>query len=138
MPDLRPRRLLPHAALALGAWVVLTGIGHTVGSLWVNVPKGAPYDFRYASLMTLGLSLVFAGALQVGASRGLRAGARWARLLSAGSALYVVGLVLLLMPIVPALGLLALHVAYLALLAAAWRGRGAPAPPAASGAPREA
>lgn len=121
----RPRieTLLPFAALALGAWVVLTGVAHTVGVLRVALDEGKPYDLRLASLLGLGLTLVFAGLLQAGASRGLRAGARWARLLSAASALFVAGHVLLLAPILAAWGLLALQAAHLVLLALhpAWR-----------------
>ena len=117
---LRPRRLASWASLLLGAWVVLSGVAHTVGSLRVNVGV-KPYDFRFASLMTLGLSLVFAGLLQAAAGRGVARGEGWAFGLGVAASLFVVGLVLLLLPVLPAVGMLALNVALVGLLAWAWR-----------------
>jgi hypothetical protein len=114
------RRLLPPATLALGAWVALSGIAHIVGSVRVAIAEAKPYDFRYASLMLLGLSLVFAGALQVASFRAMRRGERGAFLVGGGVSLFTVGLVLLMLPILPAVGMLALNVAYLAALALAW------------------
>lgn len=121
VPLTSPRRVLAPATLALGAWVALNGLGHMAGSLRVGLAEHKPYDFRFASLLLLGLALVFAGALQMAAFRPLRRGSRGALLLAGGASLFTVGLVLLMLPVFPAWGTLALDVAHLGLLALAWR-----------------
>lgn len=105
----------------LGAWTLANGVGHTVGVWSAARAAGQAYDLRYASLVALGASLAFAGALQLWSAWAQRGGERGSLVLGGAAALFVVAQVLLFAPILPAFGLLALQVAWLAWAAAAWR-----------------
>lgn len=123
----RPRTGLGWATLANGAWVVANGVGHIVGSLDVALRAARPYDYRLASLMFLGLGLIFAGALQLAAARGVDARGHGPMALAGASALFVVATVLIFLPVLPAIGIGLLNAGLAAWLALAWRASAAAA-----------
>lgn len=87
------------AAVAVTVWMglgnILQGLGHIQGVVETATRRGYPYDFRYAGLLLVGITIVYTGVLCLWAVRGLARGERaaWDRALS--------GTILLLLVAVP-------------------------------------
>jgi hypothetical protein len=87
------------AAVAATLWIGLAntigGLGHIQGVIATATRRGYPYDFRYAGLLIVGVTIAYSGVLLLWAVRGLARGERpaWDRALS--------GTILLLLVAVP-------------------------------------
>jgi len=70
--------------LYVGLASTISGGAHVQGVISVALARGYAYDFRFAALLLLGLTMVFAGVLCLTAVRGLARGQRraWDRALS--------------------------------------------------------
>lgn len=81
--------------LVLGLGNTIGGLGHIQGVIQTAMRRGYPYDFRYAGLLLVGITVAFSGVLCLWAVRGLARGERpaWDRALS--------GTILLLLVAVP-------------------------------------
>jgi hypothetical protein len=81
--------------LFVGLLITVMGLAHLYGVVVTASKKGYVYDFRLASLVLVGIALVFGGALCLSAVRGLARGQRtaWGRAL--------IGTLLLLLVLVP-------------------------------------
>jgi hypothetical protein len=62
--------------LFVGALSTFMASAHLYGVLVTAAKKGYPYDFRFAALLVLGTTIVFAGTLCLSAVRGLVRGHR--------------------------------------------------------------
>lgn len=82
----------------VGLLLTVMGFGHLYGVIVAATGRGYAYDFRLASLLLVGIALVFGGALCLSAVRGLARGKRtaWGRALI-GTLL----LILVLVPLIP-------------------------------------
>ena len=82
-------------ALWLGLGNIIQGLAHIQGVVETATRRGYPYDFRYAGLLIVGITIVYSGVLLLWAVRGLARGERpgWDRALS--------GTILLLLVAVP-------------------------------------
>lgn len=99
-------RWMPIAVGLAGAWTIANGVAHDIG-VWNAARSGGwAYDLRYASLMGLGVTLAFAGALQVWGAFAMRRGERWGRVLAIAAGAFVAVQIVILIPILPAIGLL--------------------------------
>jgi hypothetical protein len=87
------------AAVAVTLWIglgnTIGGLGHMQGVIETATRRGYPYDFRYAGLLLVGITIVYSGVLCLWAVRGLARGERaaWDRALS--------GTILMLLVAVP-------------------------------------
>jgi hypothetical protein len=87
------------AAVAVALWIglgtTIGGLGHIQGVVETATRRGYPYDFRYAGLLLVGITVAYSGVLLLWAVRGLGRGERaaWDRALS--------GTILLLLVAVP-------------------------------------
>jgi hypothetical protein len=87
------------AAVAVSLWIglgnTIGGLGHIQGVVETATRRGYPYDFRYAGLLIVGITIAYSGVLCLWAVRGLARGERpaWDRALS--------GTILLLLVAVP-------------------------------------
>ena len=87
------------AAVAVTLWIglgtTIGGLGHIQGVVETATRRGYPYDFRYAGLLLVGVTVAYSGVLLLWAVRGLARGERaaWDRALS--------GTILLLLVAVP-------------------------------------
>ena len=87
------------AAVAVTLWIglgnTIQGLAHMQGVIATATRRGYPYDFRYAGLLLVGITIVYSGVLCLWAVRGLARGERpaWDRALS--------GTILLLLVAVP-------------------------------------
>jgi hypothetical protein len=83
--------------LYLGLYLI-GGLAHIQGVMETATRRGYPYDFRYAGLVIVGVSIAYAGALCLWAALGLLRGQRaaWDRALS-GTLL----LLLVSVPLIP-------------------------------------
>jgi hypothetical protein len=87
------------AAVQVTLWIGLAstvgGLGHIQGVVETAIRRGYPYDFRYAGLLLVGITVAYSGVLLLWAVRGLGRGeqAAWDRALS--------GTILLLLVAVP-------------------------------------
>jgi hypothetical protein len=76
------------AAVAVTLWIglgnTIGGLGHIQGVVETATRRGYPYDFRYAGLLIVGITIVYSGVLCLWAVRGLARGERpaWDRALS--------------------------------------------------------
>lgn len=84
-------------ALVLGLGNTLGGLGHIQGVMVTSARHGYPYDFRYAGLLLVGITVAYSGVLYLWAVGGLVRGERaaWDRAL--------IGTILLLLVAVPLL-----------------------------------
>ena len=113
-------------AFVLGALMLITGIGHFVGVLSMAEKQGLPYNHYFALLLVTGLMMVGTGSANLLLSKWIRAGAQWARVVSASAT----GVLMVYLLIVRPLGSVdstrdigLLHAAYLILLAACFIAR---------------
>jgi hypothetical protein len=89
------------AAVVVAAWFglgnIIQGLGHIQGVVETATRRGYPYDFRYAGLLLVGITVAFSGVLCLWAVRGLARGERpaWDRALSGTILLLLVGIPLL-------------------------------------------
>lgn len=89
------------AAVAVALWLGLAntigGLGHIQGVIETASRRGYPYDFRYAGLLLVGITIVYSGVLCLWAVRGLARGERpaWDRALSGTILLLLVALPLI-------------------------------------------
>jgi hypothetical protein len=87
------------AAVVVAVWLglgnIIQGLAHIQGVVETATRRGYPYDFRYAGLLLVGMTIVYSGVLFLWAVRGLARGERpaWDRALS--------GTILLLIVAVP-------------------------------------
>jgi hypothetical protein len=81
--------------LLIGLANTIGGLGHIQGVMGTAARRGYPYDFRYAGLLLVGITIAYSGVLCLWAVRGLARGERpaWDRALS--------GTILLLLVAVP-------------------------------------
>jgi hypothetical protein len=81
--------------LVIGLGNTIGGLGHIQGVMGTAARRGYPYDFRYAGLLLVGITIAYSGVLCLWAVRGLARGERagWDRALS--------GTILLLLVAVP-------------------------------------
>jgi hypothetical protein len=81
--------------LVIGLASTIGGLGHIQGVIETATRRGYPYDFRYAGLLIVGITVAYSGVLCLWAVRGLARGERpaWDRALS--------GMILLLLVAVP-------------------------------------
>ena len=86
--------------LLLGSYTI-GGLAHMQGVMETATRRGYPYDFRYAGLLIVGITIAFSGVLCLWAVRGLARGQRpaWDRALS-GTLL----LLLVSVPLIPVYG----------------------------------
>ncbi len=79
----RPHSTLAWAAIVLGVGFGIAGISHLTAVISVALRQGKPYDFRMVSLLATGGVLVYPGLINIGISRWIRQGHRWALAMSA-------------------------------------------------------
>jgi hypothetical protein len=86
------------ATLVIGPGNTIGGLGHMQGVIATATRRGYPYDFRYAGLLIVGITIAYSGVLLLWAVRGLARGERtaWDRALS-GTML----LLLVAVPLIP-------------------------------------
>ena len=94
------RQILAGLALILG-FNLVAGLAHIQGVMATATRRGYDYDFRYAALVLVGITVAYAGLLCLWAVRGLARGQRaaWDRALS-GTLL----LLLVSVPLIPVNG----------------------------------
>jgi hypothetical protein len=89
------------AAVAVALWLGLAntigGLGHIQGVVETATRRGYPYDFRYAALLLVGITVAYSGVLCLWAARGLARGERpaWDRAVSGTILLLLVGVLLI-------------------------------------------
>ena len=62
--------------LVLGLGNTIGGLGHIQGVIGTATRRGYPYDFRYAGLLLVGITIAYSGVLCLWAVRGLARGER--------------------------------------------------------------
>jgi hypothetical protein len=104
-PRDNPRPGLVTAAVAVTVYMGLAntfgGLGHIQGVIQTATRRGYPYDFRYAGLLLVGITVTYSGVLCLWAVRGLARGERpaWDRALSGAILLLLVAV-----PLIPVVG----------------------------------
>jgi hypothetical protein len=89
------------AAVAVALWLglgnTIGGLGHIQGVVETATRRGYPYDFRYAALLLVGITVAYSGVLCLWAVRGLARGERpaWDRAVSGTILLLLVGVLLI-------------------------------------------
>jgi hypothetical protein len=89
------------AAVAVTLWIglgnIIGGLGHIQGVVETATRHGYPYDFRYAGLLIVGITIAYSGLLCLWAVRGLARGERpaWDRALSGTILMLLVAAVLI-------------------------------------------
>jgi glucan phosphoethanolaminetransferase (alkaline phosphatase superfamily) len=110
----------------VGVSYAISGLGHIQGVMATAQSRGYAYDFRYAALLLVGITVAYAGVLCIWAVRGLAHGQRhaWDRALSGTLLLLLVSI-----PLIPvdgpgqdnAVSTAIMAAVELAVLVAAWR-----------------
>ena len=83
-PALTIRQIAARVMGFVGGWFVISGLAHVQGVMATATRRGYDYDFRYAALVIVGITVAYAGVLCIWAVRGLVRGQRhaWDRALS--------------------------------------------------------
>lgn len=95
-PPLTTRQIVAGLTLIVG-FNLIAGLAHIQGVMATAARRGYTYDFRYAGLLLVGITIAYAGLLCLWAVRGLARGQRhaWDRALSGTLLLLLVSLPLI-------------------------------------------
>ena len=108
--------MLAWAARLVGAWALGNGALHNMAVLG----QDHEYDREFLYLLMIGAILFFCGLLNIIVSWGLRQNRLLALNVGAVATLFVIALCVALIPVFPATGMMVVHLALLAMLAAGY------------------
>ena len=117
---------LAAAAFALGLLAAIPGAIHTVAVVGSAINNNKPHDLRLAWLLTVGLILIYTGAVNVLLSGRIKRYERWAVAMSASSTALLVAFLGVLHPAKSQTLLIVLDGTYLGLLLVGLRRPGRP------------
>lgn len=96
-PALTTRQIAAGVTAFVGVSYAISGLAHIQGVMATATRRGYDYDFRYAALVLVGITVAYAGVLCIWAVRGLARGQRhaWDRALSGTLLLLLVSIPLI-------------------------------------------